>query len=73
VFAFVDVEDISVVVDVEAKVPDIMTIAHRRRSDGTVDDHRLWTDWFESESFILVECAEMVGKRAGIEGEIFSQ
>lgn len=71
VFAFIDVEEIAVVVDVESKVPDIMTIAHRHRSDGTVDDHNLWTDWFESESFILVECAEMVRERAGIEGEIF--
>jgi hypothetical protein len=71
VFAFIDVEEISVVVDVESKVPDILTIAHRRRSDGTVDDHNLWTDWFESECFILIECAEMVRKRAGIEGEIF--
>jgi hypothetical protein len=71
VFAFIDVEEIAVVVDVESKVPDIMTIAHRRKSDGTVDDHQLWTDWYESESFILVQCAEMMRERAGIEGEIF--
>jgi hypothetical protein len=70
VFAMVDVDEISVVVDVETKVPDILTIEHRRRSDGSVDDHRLWTDWFTSKSFILVECAEMVRKRARIQGEI---
>ena len=70
VFAGVDVDEISVVVNVETKVPDILSIRHRRRSDGTVDDHRLWTDWFSSKSFVLVECAEMVRKRAHIEGQI---
>ena len=70
VFARVDVDEISVVVDVETKVPDILTIGRRRRSDGSVDDHGLWTDWFTSKSFVLVECAEMVRKRARIEGEI---
>jgi hypothetical protein len=72
VFAIVDVTDIDVIVDFQSKVPDIATIANRRRSDGTVDKDRLWWDWFESKSFILVECAEMVKLRARIEGEIFS-
>ena len=70
VFAIVDVDEISVVVDVQTKVPDILTIGRRRRSDGSVNDHGLWTDWFISKSFLLVECAEIVRKRAHIEGEI---
>jgi len=63
-----DVDEISV--DVQTKVPDILTIGRRRRSDGSVNDHGLWTDWFISKSFLLVECAEIVRKRARIEGEI---
>jgi len=70
VFARLDLDEISVVVDVETKVPDILTIGRRRRSDGSVDDHRLWTEWFTSKAFVLVECAEMVRKQAGIQGEI---
>ena len=70
VFAIVDVDEISVGVDVQTKVPDILTIGRRRRSDGSVNDHGLWTDWFISKSFLLVECAEIVRKRAHIEGEI---
>ena len=71
VFGIVDVTDIEVIVDVQSKLPDILTIANRPRSDGSVDKDRLWWDCFNSESFILVECAEMVKMRAGIEAEIF--
>ena len=71
VFGIVDITDIEVIVDIQSKVPDILTIANRRRSDGSVDENGLWWDWFESKSFILVECAEMVKMRAGIEEEIF--
>jgi hypothetical protein len=66
----VDITDIEVVVDIQSKVPDILAIANRQRSEGSVDENGLRWDWFESKSFILVECAEMVKMRAEIE-EIF--
>ena len=71
VVGVVDITDIEVVVDIQSKVPDILTIANRRRSDGSVDNNGLWWDCFEAKSFILVECAEMVKMRARIEEEIF--
>ena len=71
VFAMVNITDIEVIVNVQSKVPDIFTIANRQQSDGSVDKNELWWDWFESKSFVLVECAEMVKMRGSIKGEIF--
>lgn len=67
-FATIDVTEIEVIVDIKTKVP---AMANRRRSDGSVDKYWFWWDLFGSKSFILVECAQMVKMRAGIEGEVF--
>lgn len=66
VYAHTCMDDVHIIIDKANKIPEIATIAERRRNNGSVDTKGLTPSIFCGESFVLVQIS-----RAG-PGALFS-
>ena len=69
VMALVEIEEIQFIVHPVTKVPDILNIAQRRQSDGSVDTNRAWFESFYRCNLVLVEDARLIRQKAKIDDD----
>jgi hypothetical protein len=70
VYAWTAIDDVMLIMDHETGTLDIREFAKRRRSDGFVDIDDVYARTFDGTQFVLVESAEMIMQRSGVQGEI---
>jgi hypothetical protein len=70
VYAWTTINDVMLIMDHETGTLDIREFAKRRRSDGFVDIDHAYARTFDDTQFVLVESAEMIMQRSGVQGEI---
>jgi len=62
--------EVHIIIDKANRIPEIATIADKRRSDGSVDTKGLTTAIFSGECFILVQSVKLVLEQCSVTAEV---